>query len=79
MSDWYGVDFGIVTAKGTDITAYLNASVNFTALLTSKPKAWQSSFATDKGCKSFFFISFLAINPALEKKGSKNDFYPPLT
>ena len=67
------MDFGIVTAKGTDITTYLNASVNFTAFLTSKLKAWQPSFATDKGCKSFFFISFLAINLALQK-GSKNDF-----
>ena len=48
------MDFGVATARGTDVIACLNASVNFTALLTSKPKAGQTSFTTDKGFKKFF-------------------------
>ena len=35
----YSVDFGVATARGSDVIAYLNASVNFTAFLKSKPKA----------------------------------------
>ena len=72
------MDFGVATDRGTDAVAYLNGSVNLTALLTSKPKSWQTSFTNDKGFKKFFFFPFPVINLALQK-GSKNDFYPPLT
>ena len=48
--------FRIATATGTDVIAYLNASVNFTTLLTSKLKAWQTSFPTDKGFKNFYLL-----------------------
>ena len=45
--------FRIPTARGTDVIAFLNASVNFTTLLTSNSKAWQTSFTTDKDFKNF--------------------------
>ena len=50
--------FRIATARGTDVIAYLNASVNFDSLLTSKPKAWQTFFTIDKGFKNFFSTRF---------------------
>ena len=73
MSDWNSVNVGVATAEGTDIIPYLNAFVNFTALLRSKPKAWQSYFTIDKGFKNLFFVSFPVINLALQKD-SNNDF-----
>ena len=56
MPGWYSVEFNIATARGNDVIAYLNASVNFTTLWTSKPKAGKNSFTTDKGLKTFFLL-----------------------
>ena len=67
------MEFRIATARCTDVTAYLNASVNFATLLASKPKYWQTYFTTDKGFENFFFFSFTVIRLALEKS-SKNTF-----
>ena len=56
-----------------NVIAYLNASVNFTALLTNKPDAWQISFTADKGFKNSFSFLFPIIKLALQK-GSKKNF-----
>ena len=66
MLDWYYVDFFVPAARGTNVVAYLNVSVNFTVLLTTKLIAWQT-FMTNKGFKNFFFFSFPVINLALQR------------
>ena len=50
--------FRTATARGTDVIIYLNASVSFTALLTSKPKSWETSFTADKDFQNFFSSRF---------------------
>ena len=66
--------FWIATAGGTDVIAYLSASVNFTTLLTSKPKAWQTSFTTDKSSKNVLLSS----TNVSRRKASKCLFQLPL-
>ena len=75
LSDWYSEDSGVAKASGSDINWYLNALVRFSALLTSKPKPWQSSFKTDKIFNILFFFPFPIFNLSLQI-GSKNDFLP---
>ena len=72
------MEFRNATARGTNVSAYLNASVNYTTLLTGKPKACQTSFTTDKGFKNFCsshfqFLGFFC------RKVERMIFYPPLT
>ena len=74
LPGWYSERFRIVTASGTNVViAYLNATVSFITLLTSRLKAWKNSFMTDKSFENFFFFWFLVIKLALQKR-SNNDF-----
>ena len=48
LSGCYTVHSEVATVRGSKVISCLNASVNFTDLLTSKPRAWKTSFTTDK-------------------------------